>query len=110
MNQAERKRAIKDNYNKYHPPGGSNFQTLKRNAIFISAANSLKHEMKKLEICYELKSIGIPFLTEAEKNKKKGDTIRRVDIVNLVTGEEIEIETNHKINKFKNKEGTTIYI
>jgi hypothetical protein len=107
MNQQERKQKIKENWHKYHVPGMPNYTTLKRNAIFISVANSLKHELKKLEVCYELKSLGKEFLTEAEKNTKKGEPRRRVDVVDLVTGDEIEIETNHKIKK----EGAiTIYI
>lgn len=108
MNQRERMQRIKENYNKYHIPGMTNIHRIKRNAVFISTANSLKHELKKLEICYELKKAGKEFITEAEKNSRKGEAKRRVDIVDLVTGDIIEVETNKRIKK---KDATfTIYI
>jgi hypothetical protein len=66
--------------------------------------------MKKAEICFELLCLGKHFLTEAEKNRCKGEPVRRVDVVDLTTGDEIEIETDPKIQKFKNGEGITIYI
>lgn len=95
------------NYRHYHTPSCGNLNSVKLDAIFISTANSYKHELKKFEICWEIKEQGQHFLTEAEKNRKKGDPVRRVDIVNLSNGDEIEIETNHKIKK----EGAlTIYI
>ncbi len=104
MNFIERMEKIADNWTKYHVPGQKN-TLLKKNAVNISTANSLKHELKKLEICYELKKLGSVFITEAEKRGSK--PIRRVDIVDLSSGDEIEIETNHKIKK----EGCiTIYI
>ncbi len=107
MNQKERKERIKLNWYKYHIPGCTNIYRIKRNAIFISIANSLKHELKKLEVCYELKSLGYEFLTEAEKNLKRGEPRRRVDVVNLTTGDEIEIETSRRVKK---KDCITIYI
>ncbi len=107
MNEQERKKRVRDNYLKYHVPGLSNIHRIKKNCIFISTANSLKHELKKLEVCYELKTLGCEFLTEAEKNLKKGEPKRRVDVVNLSNGEEIEIETKHSVKK---EGATTIYI
>lgn len=107
MNQKERKETIKRNWHKYHIPGCTPVHTLKRNCIFISTANGLKHELKKLEICYEIKKLGGEFITEAVRNKKEDGKERRVDIVNLVTADEIEIETNHKVKK---PGAITIYI
>lgn len=66
----------------------SNLHRVKRNVIFINRANDLKHEMKKLEICYMLKS----FITEAECNKTK----RRHDAVDLITGTIYEVVHKHE--------------
>ncbi len=104
MNNKEREQRIAENWRKYHVPGQKH-DLLKKNAVFISTANSLKHELKKLEICYELKKLGSVFITEAEKRNSKPK--RRVDIVDLSSGSEIEIETNHKIRKPK---AISIYI
>lgn len=82
------------NWRKYHIPGCGNLMTLKKNAVFLSAANSKEHEMKKAEICYELKKKKHEFITEAERNRKRGEARVKVDIVDLDTGQEIEIETN----------------
>lgn len=99
---------MKENHiGKYHTQGCPNFVKRAKNAIFISASNSLPHETKKLEICYELRKLGINFITEAVRNVKEDGKERRVDIVNINTGEEIEIETDHKIKK---EGATTIYI
>ena len=98
------------NYRNYHIPGCSNINTVKVNAIFISAANSFEHEMKKCAVCYDLKSNGGNFITEAQRNKndEKG-SIRRVDVVDLTTGLEIEIETDVKrALRFKGEEGVLV--
>jgi hypothetical protein len=96
-----------ENYRHYHIPGCGNLNTLKLDAVFFNAHNTKAHEMKKAEICFELLQLGKHFLTEAEKNKCKGEPTRRVDVVDLSSGDEIEIETNHSIKK----EGAiTIYI
>ena len=105
MNNKQRQENIITNLHRYHVPGQVN-TSLTRNVIYISTANSLKHELKKLELCYALKKEGIEYITEAERIKK-GEAKRRIDIVNLVTGDEIEIETDKKVKK----EGAiTIYI
>ncbi len=104
MNNKERQIRIDENWRKYHVPGQKH-DLLKKNAIFISTANSLKHELKKLEICYELKKLGSVFITEAEKRNSKPK--RRVDIVDLSSGNEIEIETKSNVKK---KDCITIYI
>ena len=95
------------NYRKYHIPGCGNLNSVKLDAVFYNIHNLTKHELKKAEICWTIKKAGQHFLTEAERNKKKDMPIRRVDVVNLSTGDEIEIECNHKIKK---PGAITIYI
>lgn len=107
MNLKERKKNKTANMKKYHTPGCQNYVKRAKNAVFISPSNSLKHEMKKLEVCYELRKEGITFITEAVRNKKEDGKDRRVDVVNLDTGDEIEIETNIKVKK---PGAITIYI
>lgn len=58
-----------------------------KNCIRINTANSLKHEMKKLEVCYTLKKYGHDFLTEATFSKNG----KRCDIVDLSDKSVIEI-------------------
>lgn len=60
------------------------------NCIRIHPQNSKRHEMKKVEICWELLQEDKHFITEAEfKNKDI-----RADIYVLDTGELIEIESS----------------
>ena len=133
------KAILKKNYRSYHIPSMPNHHSVKRDAIFISTANSVKHELTKSFICIliknfgdfrinqkiislineidaEVETFGFPksegaFLTEACPNEERD---RRVDVVNLGELEKkhqrIEIETNHRTQKFPNGEGTTIYI
>jgi len=75
----------------YHTPGCSHYIKRAKNAVFISPANSLEHEMKKLEICYNLRKEGKDFITEAVSNK----TGLRRDIVILDDRMAVEIETCH---------------
>ena len=96
MNNKERIQRIEDNWRQYHVPG-QKLNFVKKNVIHISTANSLAHELKKLEICYELKKLGNVFITEAEKRNSKPK--RRVDIVDLSSGDEIEIETKKSVKK-----------
>jgi len=54
--------------------------------VRINVGNTLEHEMKKLEVCFELKSTDQQFLTECRfKNGK------RADVFILDTAEVIEI-------------------
>ena len=76
----------------YHTPGMPNYAKRKRNAIFISTANTLKHEIGKLACCYRLRKEKKEFITEAVDNK----TGLRRDIVCLDDGEIYEIETTQK--------------
>jgi len=97
LNKLQRIKKEKETYEKYHTPGNSNFIRRPKNAVFLNPSNSLSHEVKKLEICYEFLSNGISFITEAVRNTKDKDgKYRRVDIINLVTGDEIEIINKHE--------------
>lgn len=93
-----------ENYKKYHTPGCQNYIKRPKNAIFISPANSIEHELTKALICYDIKKQGHIFITEAVPNNRKS---RRIDIVDLTNGEEIEIETNKRVFKVGSK---TYYI
>lgn len=125
-------------YRQYHIPGQPSHYSVKKNAIFISNANSLKHELSKFLACYMIKKYsdvkftkelieGInglanifniifkdwkeshsEFITEACPNENKD---RRVDIVNLINNDRIEIETDHRIKKADDgKNVVTIYV
>jgi len=96
MNKLQRKLKEKETYESYHTPSSSEFVRRKVNAVFLNPANSLKHELKKLEICYELLSNGCNFVTEAVKNEKVNGKNKRVDIVDISAGKEIEIINKHE--------------
>ena len=82
------------NQRKYHIPGQSHLYPRKRNAVFISSANSKEHEITKLLVCYELRVLKREFITEAVRNV---DGVR-IDVVDLDTGNEIEI-VHKNLNK-----------
>jgi hypothetical protein len=95
MNKKERVLKEKKIWYKYHIPGQNALTArVKKNAVFISTANSLEHEFEKLRICYALKEFGHNFITEAECSIK-GVKYRR-DVVDLTTGLIYEIETDPK--------------
>ena len=135
MNQ---KTEVRKNFNSYMPPGGHPFQTVKRNVVFISSANSLRHEIAKLIVSYMIHKYGdvkwnkyiseslkyiessmellmkdfpkvkTDFLTEAVPTSNRD---RRVDVVNLSTNDRFEIETS-KLACKQDEDAyvTTIYI
>lgn len=76
-------------WRKFHSPGCQNYCKRKKNAVFISPANSLKHEKAKLEVCWLLRKIKEDFITECVSNA----TGLRHDVVSLDTGKIYEIET-----------------
>ncbi len=98
-----------ENYRKYHIPGTTNIHRLKLDAVFFNIHNTREHELKKAEICWEIKKSGQHFLSEAERNKKP---TRRIDVVNL-NGDEIEIvhkhETHRQVKEYR-EEGITVVI
>ena len=115
-----------ETYKKYHIPGCSAYYRRPKNAIYISPANSLKHELAKAKVCYYIRKYGLDipngevvtlddlenyksnkpqmFITEAvAKNGKKPD------VVILDTGQEIEIETDkRRAKRFENTESVVI--
>ena len=125
---------INRNLRKYHIPSCSTSHHPKKNAIMISAANSIKHELAKCVgaimihrmgdvkftslVKEELESLSyaielavgpkfndsIDFITEACPNNQGN---RRVDLINLETEDKFEFETNHDVKK---ADAITIYI
>lgn len=100
MNARQQQQRRKDNWHLYHIPSQANYKTLKINALFTSKAKDESeekhrlHEHGKLAVCTAIKRLGHDFITEAAKNKKEADGLeRRVDVVDLDTGREYEIET-----------------
>ena len=113
-----------NNWFKYHIPGCSNIHRIKKNVIFISDTNTIRHELAKSlgaimlsrfgdikfnarMIAYltiideEIKLMNFAknptdFLTEAVPNS---DSSRRIDLVSLKDCTHYEFETNHKIKK-----------
>lgn len=73
----------------YHIPGCCNYYKRPKNAIYFNPSNSLSHELKKAEICYNLQKEKKQFITEAVDNQ----TGLRRDIVCLDDEEIYEIET-----------------
>lgn len=131
---SKKKRLIDENRNLYKIPGGANYQLRTKNAIHISPACSIKHEIAKclgaymirkwgdvkfnqdilnaLEVLdlaanaqmYDWPKIKGSFITEAVI-KKQPD--RRVDLVVLDDNTHIEFETSKKIKK---EGAVTIYL
>jgi len=119
-------------YHSYHIPGRPHYNTLKKNAIFVSNANSVRHELSKCIGAIMIKKFGdvkftkeiikliriidceigklnlvvnsSNFITEAVPNNEGG---RRVDLVCVNTDDRYEFETDHKIKK---DNAITIYI
>lgn len=92
----------KEYWHKFHIPNCSNIYTRKVNAVFLNTHNSLKHELKKAETCYEIQQNGGKFITEAQKSKGK-----IIDIIDLSAQKEIEIiykhETKEDIEEYRRK-------
>ena len=132
MGNQETKLTIRKNYHHYHVPSMSNIHSLKKDAIFVSDANSISHELAKclgaimvkrfsdLKFNPEIvRALGVisdevakfgfeknhgSFLTEASPNESPN---RRVDLVSLTDNQRYEFETDKTINK---SNCCTIYI
>lgn len=123
------------NQRKFHTPGQSHLRPRPKNAVFISAGISIKHELSKCVGAIMIQRVG------DIKNMSSGDLIntwienisdeinemallkepnvflteacpndrpkRRIDLVNVTTMDEFEFETDHKIKK---DGAVTIYI
>ena len=82
----------------YHAPGNPHYCKRKRNAVFISPANSLEHEVGKLIVCYVLREKGRDFISEAVSNS----TGLRHDVVDLDYNMKWEVEkTSKRAERFK---------
>jgi hypothetical protein len=60
------------------------------NKLGIETGNTLEHEMTKLAICKELKSLGHKFATEVKLET------RRADVFDFTTGEAIEVQCSEQ--------------
>jgi len=96
VNKKQRLMKEKETYNNYHTPGNNEFTRRPKNAVFLNPSNNLEHEELKFKICYEFLSSGISFITEAVRNTKVDGKEKRVDIINLITGDEVEIINKHE--------------
>lgn len=90
MNQITLTKQRKAVMGSYHIPGCTAYYKRPKNAIYFSPANSIQHELKKAEICYNLQKEGKQFITEAVENR----TGLRRDIVCLDDQEIFEVETD----------------
>ena len=68
------------------------------NCIRLSHANTWQHELKKVEVCWELLKQKKEFITEAIFENGS-----RADILNLTDGIVIEILHTETVEKFKEK-------
>ena len=84
-----------ETHRNYHVQGCSEFVRCPKNMIRLNTHNSLKHELEKVKICFEIQNHKEQFITEACRNDN-GDI---VDLVNLDTGEEWEIINTHGLEK-----------
>jgi len=90
MNKRELNKTINHHQRQYHIPGMSNIHPRKRNALFLSPANTIEHEVGKCIVAYELLKMKHKFISEAVCNKTK----ERNDVVDLVTNMKYEVETS----------------
>jgi len=101
MNEETMQRIRKDNAR----PFTHNSQ-ITVNTVRFNVGSTLKHEIAKFLLCWELKQMGMYFITEAQY---KGVN-RRVDIINLDKNEIIEIESDAMAIRKKCKgDGVTYY-
>lgn len=111
LNKKEQKIKEIDTIKSYHTPSCNAYVKRAKNAIYLNPTNSWEHEMAKCRACYELRSTSSNFITEAVRNAKDAEgKHRRIDIVDLTTGYEIEIETDPKRAKRFDGEENVIVI
>ena len=94
----------KERWCKYHHPGCSSIYRVKVNAVWLSAANTWKHEQAKAKKAHDLLRLGHKYITEAVNNK----TGQRHDLIDITTGEIYEFETDKR--RAKRFEGTNINV
>ena len=82
-------------WKKYKIPNCSAMFNRKVNDFKFSKSNTMEHERKKFELAFEIFKNGGKFVMEAERVLKDGNDRRRiVDVVDLGTGLEFEVETS----------------
>ena len=79
----------------YHVRGCSKHIRCPKNSVKFNTHNSKEHEMMKASVCYDIQKSEQTFITEACRNDN-GDV---VDVINMSTGEEIEIINTHGLEK-----------
>lgn len=92
MNQKDIIANRRETWFAYHLPGGSNLNRVKKNAVFVSAANKKDdyiHEFCKAAVAITLKRLGKDFICECVNNRSN----LRHDLVCLDSGNIWEIET-----------------
>lgn len=94
FSQQKRNTAAYETLLRYHVNGCPVTVQPKVNHCVFSAANSVEHELMKARVCLDLLKNGHEYVTEAVRNDldEKGKE-RRVDVVDLTTGDEYEVET-----------------
>lgn len=94
-----------ETYRRYHIPNCHNYMRRPKNAVYLNPANSILHERKKFEVCYDLQKNNCKFVTEAVRNVKVDGKERRIDVIDLSSGKEFEIvykhETDEQIEKYR---------
>ncbi len=89
----------------YHITGCQNYVKRPKNAVYLSAANSWKHECLKAKICWELLKEKKQFITEGVSNRSG----LRHDIICLDDGVIFEVETDkRRAARFKGMEGVVV--
>ena len=91
---------------KYHIRGQQRYFKCPKNAVKFNTHNSKEHEMKKSEVCFDIQKSGEKFITEAVCNT----TGHIIDVVNLSTGEEVEIVLTHGEKQAKEQGRTVVKI
>ena len=93
---------------RYHSKSGS-WKPI-RNAVMIIGGNTKSHELKKAEVAFDLIREGKQIVTEAVRNSDG----RIVDVVDLDSGEEIEIVNKNRdpkvLQRYKEEGVNVIYV
>ena len=94
VTQAELNNTERNVIRKYHRQGCTNIYKCFKNHVSVGANTTLEHLQGVVEICYNIRKLGQDFITEAVPNN---DSSRRIDVVNLSTGEEIIVSKENHI-------------
>lgn len=111
-------------YRKYHIKGCGNLNSVKLNVVSIHVSNTKEHEIEgKCEICWELASQGIPYITEAARSPREGEaemfSLKKEKVVDIVSfpkkggSDEYEVVHKHETDeqiKFYRRHGTIVFI